>query len=89
MILYTCAIIYKEEVAKLEERNLSLDSDLETLRQATGKEEREKADILTAEKKARAQVSCNLERLIVRGLSYGIIFFYLSLFMYILCTLHP
>ena len=33
-----------------------MEGELETLRQATGKEEREKADILSAEKKARVQV---------------------------------
>ena len=33
-----------------------MEGELETLQLATGKEEREKADILAAEKKARAQV---------------------------------
>ena len=40
----------------MEERNISLESELETLREATGKEEREMVDILLAEKKARTQV---------------------------------
>ena len=43
-------------MAKLEESKRAVESELETLRLATGKEEREKADILSAEKKARAQV---------------------------------
>ena len=40
----------------MEESRKSLEGELETLREATGNEEREKADILSAEKKARAQV---------------------------------
>lgn len=43
-------------MAKLEESKRAVEGELETLRLATGKEEREKADILSAEKKARAQV---------------------------------
>ena len=46
----------QDETAKLEESRRTLEGELETLRQAMGKEEREKADILSAEKKARAQV---------------------------------
>ena len=37
-----------------------MEGELETLKQATGKEEREKADILLAEKKARAQVHAHV-----------------------------
>ena len=48
--------LLQDETAKLEESRRALESELETLRQAMGKEEREKADILSAEKKARAQV---------------------------------
>ena len=40
----------------MEKRNVSLESELETLRQSTGKEEREMVDLLLAEKKARTQV---------------------------------
>ena len=40
----------------MEERNVSLESELETLREATGKDEREMADLLLVEKKARTQV---------------------------------
>ena len=47
---------FQDQIAKLEESKRGLEGELETLRQATGKEEREKADILSAEKKARAQV---------------------------------
>lgn len=43
-------------MAKSEESKRLLEGELETLRLATGKDEREKADILLAEKKARAQV---------------------------------
>ena len=39
-----------------------MEGELETLQLATGKEEREKADILAAEKKARAQVQCMCAR---------------------------
>ena len=55
--LYFCCITHiQDQVSKLEERNKVLEGDLETLRQATGKDEREKADIISAEKKVRAQV---------------------------------
>lgn len=52
-----CCVRVQEQLAKMEEQNGSLGSQLETLKQATGKEEREKAEILAAEKKARAQVN--------------------------------
>ena len=44
-------------MSKFEEKSLFLEDELETLKQATGSEEREKAEIMAAEKKARAQVS--------------------------------
>ena len=48
-------------MAKLEESKRLVEGELETLQLATGKEEREKADILAAEKKARAQVHAREE----------------------------
>ena len=47
----------QEKLSKLEEEKAALEGELETLKQATGSEEREKAEILATEKKARAQVS--------------------------------
>ena len=43
-------------MSRLEERNALLADELETLKQATSNEEREKAEIMAAEKKARIQV---------------------------------
>ena len=52
--LTSCCL--QDRLAKLEESKRAVEGELETLRLATGKEEREKADILSAEKKARGQV---------------------------------
>jgi hypothetical protein len=54
--MVACLYALQDRVAKSEESKRLLEGELETLRLATGKEEREKADILLAEKKARAQV---------------------------------
>ena len=61
----------QDQIAKLEESKRVLEGELETLKQATGKEEREKADILLAEKKARAQVHTHAHTWCMQGWAPG------------------
>ena len=47
----------QSQLTKLEEQKASLEGELETLKQVTGSEEIEKAELLAAEKRAKAQVT--------------------------------